>query len=473
MIVNAEYAIVSMIENKGLYLDLIDHMDKAGEEEEIRISMYQHKLSKLLDKVGPLDRDRPAKDVPAARRKLEAALSIENLERTGLVIHVDHARGVMVFAQFIIEMFRHFDGARLRKLNSADYEIIRASFNRLYMIFAGMQSLTESDIDFREQVDALLKLIRNALSKMNECVAALQSRLSRLGEIVDHMRYDDIDEVSAAREALNEINSIYLRNILPALEFLAENTDLKEGKPALQALTLIADHLYGHGHHRLATSIYYNVEAIRSYRHDIDVIRGSLMRYVQQNAAQRRAYDRIEEAWNILYSAVEKLHDGALKGNQLPSSDPVFDNWTTFNGVKFRRFDPKVEWPERNHRLILTEHLRTELPNVRIEAPAAQIVKLVSDSGFSRSKAEEERLTHIMRLVDNWKVTPCADLHSELNAYLTANLDDYSLNDLLVAISCVQGAGDGSLQPRFVLGTISTNTERLRYYKVSLEIADA
>ena len=81
MIVNAEYAIVSMIENKGLYLDLIDHMDKAGEEEEIRISMYQHKLSKLLDKVGPLDRDRPAKDVPAARRKLEAALSIENLER--------------------------------------------------------------------------------------------------------------------------------------------------------------------------------------------------------------------------------------------------------------------------------------------------------------------------------------------------------------------------------------------------------
>ncbi|WP_134485415.1 hypothetical protein [Pseudomonas aeruginosa] len=241
MIVNAEFATISMIENKKLFLDLIDNMDKVGEGEEVRIAMYQRKLTELLDRVGPLNKDRPAKDVPPARRKLEAALSIDNLERVGLVIHVDHVRGVMVFAPFIIDMFRHFDGARLRKLSSADYELIRASFNRLYGICAGMQSLSEDDLDFKEQVDALRKEIRSALSKMKECVSALQSRLTRLGEIVDQMRYDDIDEVSAAKEALGEINSTYLRNILPALEFLAENTDLKEGKPALQALTLIGD----------------------------------------------------------------------------------------------------------------------------------------------------------------------------------------------------------------------------------------
>ncbi|WP_162597530.1 hypothetical protein, partial [Pseudomonas aeruginosa] len=88
MIVNAEFATISMIENKKLFLDLIDNMDQVGEGEEVRIAMYQRKLTELLDQVGPLNKDRPAKDVPPARRKLEAALSIDNLERVGLVIHV-------------------------------------------------------------------------------------------------------------------------------------------------------------------------------------------------------------------------------------------------------------------------------------------------------------------------------------------------------------------------------------------------
>lgn len=473
MIVNAEFATISMIENKKLFLDLIDNMDQFGEGEEVRIAMYQRKLTELLDQVGPLNKDRPAKDVPPARRKLEAALSIDNLERVGLVIHVDHVRGVMVFAPFIIDMFRHFDGARLRKLNSADYELIRASFNRLYGIFAGMQSLSEDDLDFKEQVDALRKEIRSALSKMKECVSALQSRLTRLGEIVDQMRYDDIDEVSAAKEALGEINSIYLRNILPALEFLAENTDLKEGKPALQALTLIGDHLMRYGHKRLATSIYYNVEAIRSYRYDIDVIRGSLMRYVQQNAAQRQAYDKIEQAWNILYGAVQHLHDGALKGNQLPSNDAVFDNWSTFNGVKFRRFDPKVEWPERNHRLLLTEHLRTELPNAKASVAVPQAVKPHRSPTQGSKRKEDERLFSISRLVADWELYPCEDLHEELNRYLSSYLVPYGLNDLLVGLSCLAGTDGAALVPRFEVGTLATETERLRYYKVRLEIAHA
>ncbi|HGW3656240.1 TPA: hypothetical protein ACNH47_001642 [Pseudomonas aeruginosa] len=473
MIVAAEFATICMIENKSLFLDLIDYMDKSNDGDEVRIAMYQHKLAELLDKVGPLNKNRPAKDVPPARRKLEGTLSIENLERVGLIIHVDHSRGVMVFAPFIIEMFRHFDSARLRRLNSADYEAIRASFNRLYSVFISMQSLSADDLDFREQVDTLHKEIRSALSNMKACVSALQSRLSRLGEIVESMRYDDIDEVTSAREALGEINSIYLRNILPALEFLAENTDLKEGRAALQALAMIADHLMVNGHQRLASSIYYNIEAIRSYRYDIEVIRGSLMRYVQQNAAQRLAYDKIEQAWNILYGAVQQLHDGALKGNQLSSNDPVFDNWPTFNGVKFRRFDAKLEWPDRNHRLLLTEHLRTELPNVKMPPALPQLVKPNGPGISGRKREEDERLFSISRLVADWELYPCNDLHEELNHYLSSHLEPYGLNDLLVGVSCLKGTDGAVLVPRFEVGTLSTENERLRYYKVRLEIAHA
>lgn len=174
MVVKTDVALINMIQNKGVFLDLIDHMDKVGEGEEVRIVMYQQKLRALLDSVAPLPNTRVLREVPAERRKLESALCVENLERVGLVIQVDSARGVMVFAPFVIEMFRHFDGARLRHLNSADYELIRASFNRLYEVFVTLPSLSNEDIGFQEQVSVLRKEIRAATAKMKECVDALQ-----------------------------------------------------------------------------------------------------------------------------------------------------------------------------------------------------------------------------------------------------------------------------------------------------------
>jgi len=205
-----------------------------------------------------------------------------------------------------------------------------------------------------------------ATAKMKECVDALQGRLQRLGEIVDRMRYDVIDEVAKAQEALGEINNIYLRNILPALQFLGEHTDLKGTKPALTALTCIGDQLAHYGHDKLASSVYYSVESIRSYRHDISIISGSLMRYVQQSEAHRRAYDKIEQAWNRLYGSVRELHDGSLKDNILPSTHPVFAHLNTYSGLKMRVFEAKVEWPDANQRLALAEHLRATLPNIKI-----------------------------------------------------------------------------------------------------------
>jgi len=98
MVVKTDVALINMIQNKGVFLDLIDHMDKVGEGEEVRIVMYQQKLRALLDSVAPLPNTRVLREVPAERRKLESALCVENLERVGLVIQVDSARGVMVFA---------------------------------------------------------------------------------------------------------------------------------------------------------------------------------------------------------------------------------------------------------------------------------------------------------------------------------------------------------------------------------------
>jgi hypothetical protein len=473
MVVKTDVALINMIQNKAVFLDLIDHMDKVGEGDEVRIVMYQQKLRALLDSVAPLPSTRVVREVPAERRKLESALCIENLERVGLVIQVDSARGVMVFAPFVIEMFRHFDGARLRHLNSADYELIRASFNRLYEVFITLPSLNREDIGFQEQVSVLRKEIRAATAKMKECVDALQGRLQRLGEIVDQMRYDVIDEVAKAQEALGEINSIYLRNILPALQFLGEHTDLKGTKPALTALTCIGDQLAHYGHDKLASSVYYSVESIRSYRHDISIISGSLMRYVQQSEAHRRAYDKIEQAWNRLYGGVRELHDGSLKDNILPSTHPVFARLNTYSGLKMRVFEAKLEWPDANQRLALAEHLRTTLPNIKISSGKIHQLGGQSNESGELKRRRDARLLAIGNLVEEWEPRLTDDAHVAMHEHLKERLKGYELTDLLMSVGWLRKREGIFLIPRYQIGNLATDCESLRYYKLQVETEHA
>lgn len=473
MIVKTDVALIYMIQNKGVFLDLIDHMDKVGEGEEVRIVMYQQKLRTLLDAVAPMPSTRVVREVSAERRKLESALCIENLEQVGLVIQLDNARGTMVFAPFVIEMFRHFDGARLRHLNSADYELIRASFNRLYDVFVTLPSLSREDIGFQEQLSVLRKEVRGAIAKMKECVDALQGRLRRLGEIVDQMRYDVIDEVAQAKEALSEINSIYLRNILPALQFLGEHTELKDSKPALTALTCIGDYLARYGHDKLASSVYYSVESIRLYRHDISIISGSLMRYVQQNEAHRRAYDKIEQAWNRLYGEVHELHDGSLKDNILPSTHPVFACLNTFSGLKMRSFDAKVEWQNNNARLMLAEHLRTALPNVKISIGMIHQVTGQTNESGELKRQRDARLLAIGTLVDKWEPRATDDAHVAMHEHLKDRLKGYELTDLLMSVGWLSKRERISLTPYYQVGNLTTDSERLRYYKLQVETEHA
>lgn len=470
MIVKTDAALVTMIQNKELFLGLIDHMDSVGEGDEVRTVMYQQRLRALLDDKSPLLKTKVIRELPAERRKLEGALCIENLNRAGLVSHVDHARGVMVFAPFVIEMFRHFDNARLRHLTSSDYEVVRKTFNDLFDAFGTLPSLSPNDIDFKEHVLTLRKEIRGATAKMKECVGALQGCLQRLGEIVDQADYAEVDAVHKAREALSEINTIYMRNILPALQFLDEETDIKGGIPALAALVRIGDMLDNHGQHsNLVTMIYFAVESIRSYRHDISVISASLMRYVQQSEAHRLAHDKIESAWNRLYEAVRELQDGSLKDNTLSSSHPALASIKTFSGLKVRSFEAKVQWPDESHRLLLIEHLRTTLPQVTVSTGAIyQLEGTANDIGEVKRR-RDARLLALGTLIDNWALRPLADTHATLHEHLRINLEDYELADLLMSLEWLKKREGLALTPVFDLGFIETEREQLRYYRLQME----
>jgi hypothetical protein len=110
---------------------------------------------------------------------------------------------------------------------------------------------------------------------------------------------------------------------------------------------------------------------------------------------------------------------------------------------------------------------------VKASVAVPQAVKPHRSPTPERKREEDERLFSISRLVADWELHPCDDLHEVLNLYLSSHLAPYGLNDLLVGLSCLKGTDGAALVPRFEVGTLATETERLRYYKVRLEIANA
>ena len=474
MIVATDVTITTMIEHKKIYLDLIDHMDQFGVGDEVSVRLYEHKLRGLLDAVAPLQRGRGGVEkVDAVRRKLEATLDIANLQRAGLVLQIDRSRGVMAFAPFLIEMFRHFDLARLRHLNSADFEAIRRSFNELQKVFLSMPSYSANDDEFVEQIGVLRREVRFAQTKMKESVESLHRQSRRLADIVDTMRAEVIGESQQAQEALREINHIYIRSIIPSLEFLNQHTDLKNGVAALTALTEIGDHLFNMGNKVLGSQIHYAVETIRSYRHDIEIIRSSLMRYVQQSRTQRYSYDCIERAWNSIHSASKVLQDGSLKGNKLQLDHEVFQVNRTFHGLKTRQYEAKIEWSTQNHRILLQEHLRTTLPRVKEAKVSIHRIEGLPDEKGKDLLRLDMRMAAIGALTEQWLAEDTDDVHVAMFRLLHTQLQDFDLSDVLTSLTFLLHREGFSISPVFQMGMIETEAQSMRYYKHELKVAHA
>lgn len=462
MIVAADKTIILMIEHKHVFFDLIDYLDETGSTDEIPITLYNARARKVLDEISTDGGE-------TTRIRLAAALEINNLERANLVIQVDPRRGVMVFAPFLLEMFRHFDNTRLRQLTSADLESLRVSFNNSLEEIKPLVLQPGQD-SFDDQLGLLRDRIRFAQSKMKENIRSLQGQADRLAKIVEDISHENLEEVQQAQIALDAINRIYIRHVLPTVQFLNEQEHIKSGLPALKALSLIAEELGQAGQHDIAQQILYAISSIRSYRHDVDVIRKSLERYVRQNEQQRRQYDSIESAFNELLIACRDLHDGKLKNNVLALSHEVLNRVPTFHGLKRQLNPTRIEWHQIDHWRCLDEYLRVTLSTLR--PPVSRSVVLDGASGAeAQAVRERDARSELIGLeVERWSVPEHNDdAHKALHQHLMAILPGYELDDLVEALSWLEHRADLKLIPAYRCRSIELQGYMLTYYSVTME----
>lgn len=472
--VATDVAIITMVEQKRLFFDIIDYMDQNGRAEEIPVRLYERMLYQTLDAVAPAIK---TKGTDAgrftSRLKTESALCLTNLQRAGLVLPVDTRRGMMTLTPFVTEMFRHFDRARMRHLNSADLEAIRKDFNHSLTSMRKLSGFAAGDLQFEQEIALLRRRISNALAKMMESVESLLSQSNTLASVAESMRLEHLDEAKQAQNALRSITDIYLHSVLPTLQFLDQNQDIKGDLPALTALTQVSELLAEAGRREIGLQLLYSVAAIRSYHKDIDVIRKSLMRYVQQSEKQRREYNSIEATFNRLHTACLELHDGKLKGNKLAGDHEVLLSNPVLRGLKTWGYNAKLEWHDIDHRAVFREHMRTSVARTPGDRETIHDSgNRVDQKGYGLLSADM-RLALIGEIVSGWVPVTTDDAHVAMHSLLVDRLPEFNLLDVLSSMSWLQHREDVQLTPVFRMANLETELHSLSYYQINLELKNA
>ena len=155
MIVSTDRTLIAMIENKQVFLDLIDYLDEQGEGDEIPFSVYFARIRRLISSM----------DDEREQKRLRQIFEIENLQQAGLLIDMDRHRAVISFESFVVDMFRHFDRGRLRELSSEQLEVLRTDQN---LSWARLKecSVLPGDEQFDDLLVVVFERLRNAQARI-------------------------------------------------------------------------------------------------------------------------------------------------------------------------------------------------------------------------------------------------------------------------------------------------------------------
>ncbi|MCG5526175.1 hypothetical protein LRB11_14755 [Ectothiorhodospira haloalkaliphila] len=443
--VKSPYILKQLIDHRDIFVQLVAYVDANDGDVEIPIRVYRNLVKQAISVVG----GRGA-DAELERRRLQQTLDEENLQHERLIVHIDRVRGVMVMAPFLMDMLRHFDVRRMQGLSQAELEDLRSGLNRSLAAFDQV-SLDVADDDFREELRLLRRRIQDTQAKMRESVAGLKAQGEHLAEVVDQQDIASLEGADQARRALEHINRIYQRHILPALEFLDPKTAFQQGVPAVNAIRSIARRTSEAELPKLTEELVLAANAIQSYVNDINELRLSLERYVRQNKRQRDQYDRIERAFNALRQAAEERHDDSLRNKYIPIRHPAIQSPGTFRGI--RRIPIKrIDWYEIDHKADIEEFTDRRIAELRAQRDREGSVSVdpLHAAASEVELAEQQRHQQIQALLEDWEIPrDCQDLHAALHDRLRARLDGYSLHDLLEALDWIMAMPHVRYRARF------------------------
>ena len=449
--VNAKSVLMLLIQHDAFFFRLLDEMDK--HQDTLPLAFYKEQFFRELNTIAD----------EIERQKFQNAMQPENLYDAGLLVSLDHHAGSLKWQGFVSEMFRHLDCARLRRLTDPELQQFRERIFSLADKLSALENQVGST-QWNDTVRPAFDTLHEIHARIRENTESLRHRAEHLAEIVDNSDIASAADSENSRAALDEIGSIYRRSILPLLEFLNQDEDIKDGKTPMGGIDAIADLFSRTGQPATARRVLLVKNGIRSFYKDIYRIRQDMERYVRQSETMRRQYDAVETLYNRLHDAVEALQDGRLRGSKILFQAAAPHDFPHFVLAK-PRYDKLTNWRQGSEAARFAEHLRVQ--SERTPAPKPDIrVQTQPEKGANalRQRQHEGRLKQLVR---QYRVPVSDDLHHSLHDYLHERLPDYTLADLSNALSWLKILHRIRPVPAFGLKTLHHRKQSLHYHALS------
>lgn len=346
MPVNSDQTLIAILSNKTLFFRLMDHVqsDTLNHSMEFTISDYENLLVRIGNKNNEIE-----------KRRLFDTLSLENLERNGLLNYLDRRTGRFRLQDFILEMLRHLDSKRLRELSSAELNQLMKQLEECYRQVSDPAVMwIIGDESFEELVESVYYNLQHVASKLKSNVRALKGQAERLASIVDQQEFNDMARTDQVRVALGEILRIHERHVTPTLQFLDERLDIRRFRTELfgdnAPMALVKKIIDRFGERKLSdhvTRLQRIQLHILSMGREVGEIAKGLDSYVKYAEAERRRYNQTEKLYTALKEAVQEKQTGQLRDYLLKPSHPVFHSAYPLGEIKnfCRAQSSNINWP--------------------------------------------------------------------------------------------------------------------------------
>ena len=447
MPVRTDRTLIAILEHKQLFFTLMDKVERqqSNPSMEFIISDYNQLL---LRATAYLDK----KD----QQKQLDTLSLDNLEQNGLLNYQDSRSGRFRLQDFVLEMLRHLDNKRMRELSSADLNQLMAQLEQCYKQVSSYHvEWAPGEPQFEEMVEAVYYTLQHVDSRLRIALRALRGQAERLASKVDEQSFSDLQQTDQMREALKSILHIHERHVTPTLQFLDERLDIRREVTELdgsQAPMALVRQIIDRFNQRKLTDQVSRLTRIQlhilSNAQEVGDIARSLDTYIKYAEDERRRYNRTEDLFNALRSAVQERQTGQLRDWRLRPEDEVFRPIRALGTLKSfnRTQNSKISWPDADGHELLDEHLR-----VRLEAeehiPKPKLV--VVSGGLSEEEiARRNNMDRILEAMDSFPYDiDSLDIYRTLHEHLVKTMEGYTLKDIFDAVPCLAAHGEVALAP--------------------------
>lgn len=360
-------------------------------------------------------------------------LGFDTMLENGIFVYNNKRNSTVVIPSFIVETLRFVDVGRARELSNADFENFRVILKSLHD--AIVNAAIDSD-DYKEAMVSLFELLSGeVLSKISHNVEILDAHKNALGELIN-TRTMGQESALTSEEIYKKIIHIYERFVVPFQDFM-NPVKMMKGKGVYNFWEMLDGLIRHHskiGKQDVATELGYLKISLTSFYKDTKRIVDDFRVYYEFMEKDRKSYLAIQSAYGALLGDLEELRHGKLINKFLPDDAAIMQHGEVFKGISNLRavHAQKINWNQYTQ-LQFNEWKRVAGEGGR-RSSSADLKPVPKDIDISK-----ERRKQISSMVFKKHIPDSVrDIHGFLHEWLSNELQDYTMLDLLRAFEIVK-----------------------------------